>query len=90
MDYDEADLKAADSLAERLAAATGGPGSPQSKAADHYRRRFTAALDDDLDTPTAVGLLEELADAITARQVDPAARSTLLGLARTLGLRLQA
>ena len=90
LDYDEADLKAAESLAERLAAASSGPASPQSNAADDYRRRFTAALDDDLDTPMAVGLLEELAEAITARRVDPAARSTLLELARTLGLRLEA
>lgn len=57
---------------------------------DEYRERFLAAMDNDLDTPTAVTVLGELADAIldAGGQDIRAAQSTLSELADLVGLTL--
>lgn len=63
--YDEAELRACQSLAERIAQAAwveGGNGSPLSP--EEYERAFIAAMEDDLRTPGAVRALEGLSGAI--------------------------
>ena len=57
---------------------------------DEYRERFLAAMDNDLDTPTALTVLSELADAIldAGGQDIRAAQSTLEELADLVGLTL--
>lgn len=57
---------------------------------DEYRTRFLAAMDDDLDTPTAVNVLSELADTIfgaDGQDIRPA-QGTLRELADLVGLSL--
>ena len=57
-----------------------------------YRQRFLVAMDDDLDTPTALAALDELADAILAaagKQDLVAAQGTLRELAGVMGLGLR-
>ena len=91
--YDEGRLTEADALAGRLrraAAAAPGPGARGEELGD-FRGRFEAAMDADLDTPTAVGVLLDLAAAIerapeSAEQV--ALGPLLVELAAVLGLRL--
>ena len=55
-----------------------------------FRRRFVAALEDDLDTPAAIGALRELAEAIVAGRQDARpvshARHELRTLAEILGI----
>jgi L-cysteine:1D-myo-inositol 2-amino-2-deoxy-alpha-D-glucopyranoside ligase len=59
-----------------------------------YHKRFVAAMEDDLDTPTAIGVLRELAEAIVAGRKDARpvsqARRTLRSLAEILGIALPA
>jgi cysteinyl-tRNA synthetase len=60
--------------------------------ADEYRMRFLAAIDNDLDTPTALVVLYELADEIlgaAGMDIRPA-QNTLKELADILGLVLAA
>ncbi|MBI2724518.1 MAG: cysteine--tRNA ligase [Chloroflexi bacterium] len=62
-------------------------------ALDAYRERFTAAMDDDLNTPQALAVLFDLAKEINRardeRRAGDEARSLLLELADVLGLRLE-
>ncbi|GJM38207.1 MAG: L-cysteine:1D-myo-inositol 2-amino-2-deoxy-alpha-D-glucopyranoside ligase [Acidimicrobiales bacterium] len=53
-----------------------------------YAARVRAALDDDLDSPTAKTALTELADAITAGGDDPSAPTVLAELGALLGVAL--
>jgi cysteinyl-tRNA synthetase len=56
-----------------------------------YRERFVAAMDDDLDTPAGLSILDELAEATLAaagRQDLVAAQGILRELAGVMGLGL--
>jgi L-cysteine:1D-myo-inositol 2-amino-2-deoxy-alpha-D-glucopyranoside ligase len=90
-EYEEAALKQAARRAERYAAASQADpiagGQPLDSMA--YRERFTEAMDDDLNTPTALSVLDELAQAILAaagHQDLVGAQGTLRQLAGVLGL----
>ena len=55
-----------------------------------YRSRFQAAMDNDLDSPTAVNILTDLANAILSGEVSAeAGRSSLIELAMVLGVDLE-
>lgn len=66
-------------------------GNGDTLDASAYTNRFNAAMDNDLDTATAVKVLGELADAIQGASGDDIreAQSTLRGLALLLGLTLE-
>jgi L-cysteine:1D-myo-inositol 2-amino-2-deoxy-alpha-D-glucopyranoside ligase len=94
-EYDQAGLKQAAQRVERYAAASQADpvagGQPLDSTA--YRERFVEAMDDDLDTPTALSVLDELAQAVLAaagHQDLVAAQGTLRQLAGVLGLQLRA
>ena len=92
-EYDEAGLAQAVDRVERYAAANCSDAIAGNNALDgtSYRDRFIAAMEDDLDTPAALTILDDLADAIlaaTGKQDLVAAQGTLRELARILGLRL--
>jgi L-cysteine:1D-myo-inositol 2-amino-2-deoxy-alpha-D-glucopyranoside ligase len=86
-------LNQARSIAERLAAAaTANGGSGESLTTDDYAQRFSQAMDDDLNSPAALDVLEQLAGEILAggesgREVAPA-QALLQQLGAVLGLRL--
>jgi L-cysteine:1D-myo-inositol 2-amino-2-deoxy-alpha-D-glucopyranoside ligase len=92
-EHDEGELRAAEELARKLRAATlaeGGSGTPLET--DEIESAFTAAMEEDLDTPTALRKLEELADnilltAAAEHDVVPA-QAVLRRLGRVFGLRL--
>ncbi|MGH2538493.1 MAG: cysteine--tRNA ligase [Candidatus Promineifilaceae bacterium] len=97
--YEPADLEAAAGQAAALEAAVevepeedGGRAGSGEVAAEAYRERFLAALDDDLNTPLALDTLLELAAAITTAAAGggdiAAAQATMRELAAVLGLRL--
>ena len=93
--HDPDELARADRLVDRLRAAVTVPGH-RGDALDPARAQadFTAAMNDDLDTPSAVARLERLADDIlaaagAARDVGPA-QAVLRRLAQVFGLRLDA
>jgi L-cysteine:1D-myo-inositol 2-amino-2-deoxy-alpha-D-glucopyranoside ligase len=93
-EYAEAALQEAQVRAERLRAAAtalGGDGDPVDGS--DLIERFTQAMADDLDTPTALDALDQLADRImagieVADNVDEA-QAHLRQLASILGLRLR-
>jgi L-cysteine:1D-myo-inositol 2-amino-2-deoxy-alpha-D-glucopyranoside ligase len=101
--YDQADLDAAADMAARLALASVVPAEldlstashqPASAAVQDLRRRFLAAMDDDLDTPTAIAQLLALASLATdSNDQDERVEASLalrdLG-ERIIGLRLAA
>ncbi len=91
-DYDSAALASCEELVGIFRRATVVPqlgGDPLSS--QPYRSRFQAAMDDDLDSPTAVNVLTELANAIISGQVAAeAGRSSLIELAMVLGVDLEA
>jgi cysteinyl-tRNA synthetase len=64
---------------------TGTPVDPEP-----FKQRFVAAMEDDLDTPRAIGALRELAEAIVAGRADARpishARQELRALAEILGV----
>jgi L-cysteine:1D-myo-inositol 2-amino-2-deoxy-alpha-D-glucopyranoside ligase len=90
-EYEEAELNQAVQRVERYAAASHADpiagGQPLNSMA--YRERFTEAMDDDLDTPTALSVLDDMAQAILAaagHQDLVGAQGTLRQLAGVLGL----
>lgn len=93
--HDDARLRAARRLADHLAeaAAAGGGMGEDVLDAGEYRTQFLEHMDDDLDTPGAILVLQELANEIKAageagRDVN-AAQDVLRELGGVLGLRLQ-
>ncbi len=94
-EYHDDDIRRAAALAERLRQAShdGGGSSHRSLSSVHrpatedFVARFNAALDNDLDTPGAIAVLDELASEVQSHR-DSA--ETLRRLAGVLGLRLDA
>jgi L-cysteine:1D-myo-inositol 2-amino-2-deoxy-alpha-D-glucopyranoside ligase len=86
-EYTDEEMEASAAHAQRLADAARGPAGGAAGADDISQRaiaEFTAALENDLDTPGALRVLDEL-----ARQADaPGAAQTLRELAGVLGLTL--
>ena len=77
-----------DRLRSRMAAWARGPGDGQGADAAGYEARFWAAIDDDLDTPTALAVLHQLEG---DESLAPAARFTAVqAFDRFLGLDLAA
>lgn len=92
--YTDADMHQSARRAERYAAiashaerANGVTNSETSAEAEQARQRFDAALSSDLDTPTALEILDQLA--IGASHGDAAQLRVLTELAGILGLRLE-
>ncbi len=103
-EYDPEGVQQAAKMAERWEAAAGeaeaageATPSPQASAAtaniETVERGFRNALDDDLNTPEAVAVLDRFAQAILTRKYEGsdrvAAQETLQELAGVLGLRLR-
>ena len=92
IEYDEQDVAAAerglDSVRQALATPEAPDGTPVDLSA--YHERFLAALDDDLDTPAALHVLWEAADATLAAASEDGdtvpARDTLREMLDLLGL----
>jgi L-cysteine:1D-myo-inositol 2-amino-2-deoxy-alpha-D-glucopyranoside ligase len=88
--HDAGELASAERLAQKLrAAATAGGGGPEIDAVN-FQRRQAAALDDDLNTPAALVILEQLADAILAGGRAEDAPDALRRMSTVFGLRLAA
>ncbi len=92
-EYDETDLKQAGARVERYTAASRADAiaSGDPLDGDPYRERFVAALDDDLDTPTALSIMDELSDVIlaaTGRHDLVAVQGTLREFAGVMGFQL--
>jgi len=91
-DYDSAALARCEELITLFKNATlmsGSAGDPLSS--QPYRSRFQAAMDNDLDSPTAANILTELASAIINGEVSAeAGRLSLIELAMVLGVDLEA
>ena len=93
-EYDEAQLRTAAAWVERYTAASRADAIAGGHALDGipYQARFVSAMEEDLDTPEALRVLDELAEAILAVQGQRdlvAAQGTLRGMAGVLGLGLQ-
>jgi L-cysteine:1D-myo-inositol 2-amino-2-deoxy-alpha-D-glucopyranoside ligase len=93
-EYDEAKLKQAATRVKRYATASYVDAVAGSNALDGmaYRDRFAAAMDDDLNTPVALSVLDELVDAVlaaTGKQDLVAAQGILRELTGAMGLRLE-
>ncbi|MFN8558523.1 MAG: cysteine--tRNA ligase [Dehalococcoidia bacterium] len=96
LNFTEDGLNGNRSGAERLRTAARRPGLPTGSAAvdpSPFREAFIAAMDNDLNSAGAIGVLFDLASAINrgrdAGQSIDAAQATLLELAGVLGLRLE-
>ncbi len=91
-EYDAARLEAAAAIADRWQAAAAGAPRGLTARIEAVRQTFRAALDDDLNTPQAVAVVDDLAAGIAAGSYGPddkpAAQATLIELAGVLGLRL--
>jgi L-cysteine:1D-myo-inositol 2-amino-2-deoxy-alpha-D-glucopyranoside ligase len=85
LEWRDTDIVRGERLLEVLRAAARTPAGPDARP---WATRLRAALDDDLDFPTAVAELEELARAILAGGDDPTAPATLEELASLLGVDL--
>lgn len=93
-EYDEVGLAQTAARIERYAAASHSDAVAGNNALDGtpYRDRFIAIMEDDLDTPAALTILDDLADAIlaaTGKHDLVAAQGTLRELAGILGLQLR-
>lgn len=94
LQHDPALLDEAVGLARHLTEATSLPSGASAADVDPalYQDRFTERMNDDLDTPGAIGALRELGDAIRAAYSDGrdvgSAQRTLRELGGLLGLRL--
>jgi L-cysteine:1D-myo-inositol 2-amino-2-deoxy-alpha-D-glucopyranoside ligase len=88
--WDEAELDAWEARAAGLTRAALGPGGPpDSLRVEPRRLAFMDALDEDFDTPKAIGVLLRIATDIEARRLSgTTAIPTLRELAGVLGLRL--
>ena len=90
-EYNIAHLKATASMAERWQAAVAGAKRATEKIST-VRQAFRQALDDDLNTPEALVVLDELANDILAGKYSESdktlAQATLMELAGIFGLRL--
>jgi len=92
--YDRAHLDSAAGLARELSEAVNlpGGGSPAEIDWAPYRERFLKRMNDDLDTPGAIGVLRELAEAMRVERANGrdvrAARRVLRELASVFGLQL--
>jgi L-cysteine:1D-myo-inositol 2-amino-2-deoxy-alpha-D-glucopyranoside ligase len=71
--HDASELERAGHLAEKSRAAVATVGGGAKIDAAGFEKRFAAALDDDLNTPAALEVLEQLADAILAGGADTGA-----------------
>jgi cysteinyl-tRNA synthetase len=94
-EYTDEEMRASADHARRLADAARGRAGEAGADEDEISRRavaeFTAALEDDLDTPRALRVLDELArQAETSVETSPAAARALRELAGVLGLTLGA
>jgi len=96
--YDAASLDRAAELAWRLSDAANHAyaerphaGSFSSGEDAAFRRRFAERMDDDLDTPGAIAVLSDLADAVLGREgrAPSEAQDTLVSLGAVLGLGLR-
>jgi L-cysteine:1D-myo-inositol 2-amino-2-deoxy-alpha-D-glucopyranoside ligase len=93
-EYDEAKLEQAAARVKRYAAASHADAIAGRNSLDGmpYRDRFVAAMDDDLNTPVALSILDELTDVVlaaTGKQDLVAAQGTLRELAGMIGLQLE-
>lgn len=91
-EYSIAQLDRSAGMAERwLTAVKGAPSGPKHGLED-VRQAFRGAIEDDLNTPKAIGLLDETANRITRGEYSEtdrgAAQRVLIELASLLGLRL--
>ena len=91
VDFDEADLRSAASLAAELAGAAGARVLVQddSELVASLRKRFVEALDDDLDTPAAIEVLRQVVEVIGDGPTTYGTRRALRDLAAHLGLNLE-
>ena len=91
-EYNVAHLKATASMAERWQAAVAGAKRAATAGIGSVHQSFRQALDDDLNTPEALVVLDELAKDILAGKYSESdkarAQATLLDLAGVFGLRL--
>ncbi len=90
-EYNESELKCNMARVERYVVASQADPIAGGDALDSapYRERFLAAMDDDLDTPAALSVLDELSEAIQAAAGEQdlvAAQGTLMQLAGVMGL----
>ncbi len=92
-EYDANELRTASSKAERWGTAVGETALAPAAMLETVVRAFEAALDDDLNTPGAVAVLDRLVDDILAGKYSgserAAAQATLRELAGVLGLRFR-
>ena len=88
--WDASELERCEELAALLREAAEAPGGPPDQLRVQPRRvEFMDAMDDDLDTPRAIGILREIAEELVARRLDATtAAPTLVELAGVLGLTL--
>jgi cysteinyl-tRNA synthetase len=95
LSFSEATLEAAKAGADRLRTAARAPSEPGDGGVDLnvFRERFTAAMDDDLNTPQALAVLFDLAKEVNRARDDGKgaadAQALLLEIAGVLGLRLE-
>ena len=95
LSFSETTLEAAKHGADRLRTAARAPSEAGDGGIDlhGYRERFTAALDDDINTPQALAVLFDLAKDVNRARDDGKgageAQTLLLELAGVLGLRLE-
>jgi cysteinyl-tRNA synthetase len=91
-EYNADRLDAAAHKAEQWQAAAAGATIESPARIEPVRQAFRQALDDDLDTPQAVAVLDEVANRLLGGQYSSgekaAAQATLLELAGVLGIRL--
>ncbi len=83
----DSDIDTAAAMLDRMHRAAHAPAGPDP---DRYADRVRAALDNDLDAPTALYALMELADAILEGGDDPTAPTLLRELGALVGVELDA
>jgi L-cysteine:1D-myo-inositol 2-amino-2-deoxy-alpha-D-glucopyranoside ligase len=82
----DTDLEEGTALLHRLLAAAERPTGPDAAP---FAERVRNAIDDDLDTPSALDALDDLASAILSGGDDPNARTVLCELGQLLGVNLE-